>query len=231
MKCTERNCRCYDDEHGKHVVKCRKCLRKGYYENEICVRCELEEYAEQGDVNSVKMWMENNSEETLDNFTVELFDVYLCKMKGQVLKAFLIAIRKGHKDIVRYFMELDVFEDVDKGTAFDIIVEENKVEMMDFVLKNNLFMLDPKEIDNALIRSAQIDELDMVKCLVENGANIHAKNEYVLKESVSNANYKVVKYLLENGADVSVDDNIVLKMSIENGDDDIVELIRTVATK
>jgi ankyrin repeat protein len=128
-------------------------------------------------------------------------------------------------------MELDVFEDVDKGTAFDIIVEENKVEMMDFVLKNNLFMLDPKEIDNALIRSAQIDELDMVKCLVENGANIHAKNEYVLKESVSNANYKVVKYLLENGADVSVDDNIVLKMSIENGDDDIVELIRTVATK
>ena len=44
--------------------------------------------------------------------------------------------------------------------------------------------------------------LEVVKYLVENKANIHAKNDYALRLASGNGHLEVVKYLVENGANI-----------------------------
>jgi len=47
----------------------------------------------------------------------------------------------------------------------------------------------------------------IVKYLVEHGANIHARNDAALTNSVEYGYFEIVKYLVENGANIhAVDD-------------------------
>jgi len=60
--------------------------------------------------------------------------------------------------------------------------------------------------------------------LIENGANIHARNDQALSFAISFGYLEVVKYLVENGANINVSDFLfavkhfeVLKYLIEYG--------------
>jgi ankyrin repeat protein len=55
----------------------------------------------------------------------------------------------------------------------------------------------------AILRWAVLEgNLELVKYLVENGADIHAKDEYVINYAVESGHLEVIKYLIEAGADV-----------------------------
>jgi hypothetical protein len=45
--------------------------------------------------------------------------------------------------------------------------------------------------------------LDVVKYLIENGADIHAKNDAALHHAVYRCHLNIVKYLIENGVDIN----------------------------
>lgn len=53
--------------------------------------------------------------------------------------------------------------------------------------------------------------LDVVKYLIENKADIHSDSECALETAISNNNLDVVKYLVSQGADIHVDNNDILK--------------------
>ena len=53
-----------------------------------------------------------------------------------------------------------------------------------------------------LIEFCKVGNLDMVKLLIDNGANVRLYDNYALKLSIDNGHYEVVKLLLDNGADV-----------------------------
>jgi len=68
--------------------------------------------------------------------------------------------------------------------------------------------------------------IEIVKYLVENGADIHAYNDEALQLSTKKGHIGVVKFLVENGANIHVNDDIALRWSAENGHTEIVEYLK-----
>ena len=59
--------------------------------------------------------------------------------------------------------------------------------------------------------------LDIIKYLVENGANIHTEKNYLLKAAAENGYLEIVKFLVEKGANIHAGDDYVLKSAAYNG--------------
>ena len=60
-----------------------------------------------------------------------------------------------------------------------------------------------------LIDAARYGDLETVKLLIENGADIDAKDKdgyTVLMYASNNGNLEIIKYLVENGADINIKD-------------------------
>ena len=70
--------------------------------------------------------------------------------------------------------------------------------------------------DYALRWFSEKGHLDVVKYLVEIGANIHACNEQALRWSAFNGNLKLVKYLIEKGSDIHAHAEYALRYAAEN---------------
>ena len=67
------------------------------------------------------------------------------------------------------------------------------------------------QINAKLIKSAESGDLDQVKLLLENGANIHSHDDAALRWTSWNGHLEVVKFLIENGADVHAWDDAALR--------------------
>ena len=60
------------------------------------------------------------------------------------------------------------------------------------------------ELNNKFLKNCQNGDLENIKYLVENGANINAYMDDALRLSAGNGHLDVVKYLIENGADINI---------------------------
>lgn len=69
----------------------------------------------------------------------------------------------------------------------------------------------------------RLGHIDIVKLLVENGADVNAPsrtNQKALVDATLNGHYEVIKYLIEHGADVKAKDNrnrTLLKIAKQTG--------------
>ena len=52
------------------------------------------------------------------------------------------------------------------------------------------------------IEATKAGDLEKVKTLVEQGADIHVNNDFAFRLASQNGHLKVVKYLVEQGADI-----------------------------
>jgi ankyrin repeat protein len=66
-----------------------------------------------------------------------------------------------------------------------------------------------------IIISFQNGHLEIVKYLVECGADIHAQDNFVLRTSSRKGHLKIVKFLIASGTDIHAQDNFVLRTSSE----------------
>jgi len=71
--------------------------------------------------------------------------------------------------------------------------------------------------DAALRLSAEKGHLHLAKYLVNQGADIHACDDYALRMSAINGHLDVVKYLVELGADIKAISHFAIRYSAENG--------------
>jgi len=89
-----------------------------------------------------------------------------------------------------------------------LIVEEMEKNKTDFDLKKeSIINAGDNRGDTALILSARNGHLDVVKYLVEQGANLNAQNkagDTALIESAFNGHLAIVKYLVAQGADITL---------------------------
>ncbi len=86
--------------------------------------------------------------------------------------------------------------------------------------------LDITIYDNkALILATTFGHLDMIKYLVENGANIKVQNNIVLNEAVRKGRLDIIKYLMEQGIDITVDDNKALYWAASYNHAEIVKYL------
>ncbi len=75
----------------------------------------------------------------------------------------------------------------------------------------------------SLINALKKGHLDVVKYLVEQGANIHSNNDYSLRVAAENGHLEVVKYLVEKGTDIYANNNEALIWASNNGHIEIVK--------
>ena len=76
--------------------------------------------------------------------------------------------------------------------------------------------------DSAFCMSAQDGHLEVVKYLHELGAEIHAQGEYALAFSALCGRMDVVKYLIEHGADIHYNDDEPFRDAVEGGHMDMI---------
>ncbi len=83
--------------------------------------------------------------------------------------------------------------------------------------------------DWALGLAAYYDQLDVVKYLVEKGANIHAQDERALRGAAEYGQLDVVKYLVERGANIHAQDDLALGWAARNGHQDVVDYLKSLS--
>jgi ankyrin repeat protein len=86
-------------------------------------------------------------------------------------------------------------------------------------------MLTQRQLNENLIEFAKIGDLNKIKLVLEQGAELHASNDYALINSAGNGHFEVVKYLVEQGADIHAGNDEALRFSAENGNLDIVKYL------
>jgi ankyrin repeat protein len=80
--------------------------------------------------------------------------------------------------------------------------------------------------DNGAIRMASYyGHLDVVKLLVESGADVHPYDNLAIRHASRNGHLAVVKLLVESGADVHAQNNYAIRIASENGHLDVVKLL------
>jgi ankyrin repeat protein len=103
----------------------------------------------------------------------------------------------------------------------DLFVPKSKEDVINAI--NNL---NQKEKDTKLIHAAQTGQLDIVKLLIEYGANIHRSDDAALRFASFEGHINIVKYLIEKGADVQALNNVALFWASYNNHKEVVNLLK-----
>jgi ankyrin repeat protein len=80
--------------------------------------------------------------------------------------------------------------------------------------------------DNSLIYASNYGYVRIVKLLLEYGANVHVYNDCPLRLASRFGYDKVVKLLLEYGADIHANNNEALRRASERGHNKVIELLK-----
>ena len=82
------------------------------------------------------------------------------------------------------------------------------------------------EKENSALKSAsEHGNLEVVKYLVEQGADIHEEDDMVLQLASENGHRKVVEYLIEKGANIHANNDWALMVASRDGHLDVVEYL------
>jgi ankyrin repeat protein len=74
-----------------------------------------------------------------------------------------------------------------------------------------------------VIKQGQVELVKML--LAYNRVNIHTSNDYALRCAVNNGNTEIVKLLLEHGADIHANNDEALRKAVTNKNTDMVKLL------
>ena len=114
------------------------------------------------------------------------------------------AAHKGHLEIVKLLVEHGAdIEAKDSNAGYTALIFAAKREEY----SSGFRMV---AIDTFSIMGGNTTQLEIVKYLVEQGANINARSSYnttALMEAAYKGNFEIVKFLVQNGADVNIKNN------------------------
>ena len=80
---------------------------------------------------------------------------------------------------------------------------------------------------NMLILGKRYDlnKIETYKMLLDQGADIHAGNDYALRWNVENSQWHIVKYLIEAGANIHIGNDNILTICVRMGNIDMVKYL------
>lgn len=135
-------------------------------------------------------------------------------------------------DVDRRMLLIDHIKDVAHhgGTVAEYFSddEEELREIFDLMKNPNMDkdrIIKIKEATWALIDSIRDNDLQGVKEAIENGANIHADDDFALRWAASKGYLPIVKYLVEHGADIHAEDDYALRWAVGWGHLPVVEYL------
>ncbi len=114
---------------------------------------------------------------------------------GDVLRKY-----KGNRSWSEYYIQ--DLRKINKDNANDVVVDESINGRLDLVIIALKFDVNSDYIHIAVREAARSGHLDVVKYLVEYGADLRSK--YIIEFAREGGHSDVVKYLVEHGADIPV---------------------------
>ena len=76
-----------------------------------------------------------------------------------------------------------------------------------------------------LMKAAEKGNIDIVKFMIKEGADVHAYNDYAIKWSSENGHTEIVKLLLENGADIHARYDMALRLASLFGHTETIKVL------
>ena len=131
----------------------------------------------------------------------------------------------------------EAFEKKDKETARDDLLFPHLSEIVDGetlynALVNKLYVPKKKikefvhaNNDLALRWASKHGHANVVKILLDAGADVHADNDYALRWASNNGHAEIVKILLDAGADVHAVNDLALKWASKRGHANVVKIL------
>ena len=161
------------------------------------------------------------------------------------------AVRDGHTEVVKLLIDAGAdakkINDIDfrwmrhKGYADTIELLRSRMDESFYptleaagdVLRprsqdqviGDLAKLDQKEQDRALVKASRMGQAELVKFILDAGANVHAGDDEALRGASANGRTEVVKLLLDRGADVHAGGDYALQWASANGRTEVVKLL------
>lgn len=148
--------------------------------------------------------------------------------EDEVHRAFTGACREGHIEIARLIINYGFKCNFSNPDPIYYACSNNHFEVVKYLVKIGF---KPKYYDGSFIAACCYGYLDIVKFLVENGAEISCRDDEPLREAVDNKKLNVVKYLIKKGANVNAKNGealskasrrksvSIVKYLVENGAD------------
>lgn len=123
---------------------------------------------------------------------------------------FRTAAKHGYGEIMDYLIEKGADVHAKNEFAFRYAIKRHEYELARFLLENydvNIHAEDDFALIEAVsnnIEAVSNNNFEFIKFLIENGANIHARNEFALRHAVYNSNIELMKYIMNAGSDISM---------------------------
>lgn len=134
----------------------------------------------------------------------------------------------GQLEVVKLLLErganlypIDFISYVSQGEVLSNACIAGHVEVVKFLLAYGVKV---EAGDNIALRYSY-KYLEIVKLLVEKGADIHVRSEDLLRSAITYGNYELVQFLIERGANIHIDDDVPVRSASCYGFTKIVQLL------
>lgn len=140
------------------------------------------------------------------------------------------AATNGHLDILSYLIERGADVNGWPYCALNQAVKYGQLEIVEYLVNhgttavtNNFAMT--SNFDCKLFDIAK--SLQIIKCLVNHGANIRFNDDYVFRYSAEMGYLEIVRYAVEQGADIHIFSDIAFKMASRHGHLEIIKYLES----
>lgn len=143
------------------------------------------------------------------------------KILPTLRKGFSLAARRGHMEVIKYFVSLSPFIYTHEGVVE--ASEHGHYEIVKYLTDIRSNVLSNNSL--AFRLASKNGHLKIVHYLVEKGAKINACNDYAIRSASQNGHLNVVKYLASRGAKVNALHDVAIRNAAKNGHLEVVEYL------
>lgn len=173
-----------------------------------------------GDVMSIAFcWSIVNGKTFIANYLLETHHVKLTGFNSYYL---MLAVENRQAEIIELLIKYDININVSNGAALTKAVENNFLDIVKLLIQNGANVALNRCA--AIKKSIENKHIDIINYLIENNV-VNCYNNYIMYTAAQVGNLEVVRNMIEKGANVNYDNDSILIKSIENNHIDVVNFV------
>jgi len=107
-------------------------------------------------------------------------------------------------------------------SQFNESIRDKMIPKSDEDIRKSMGTLNPTQ---KLFWGSKHSLLWLIEEALEEGADIHDRNDLPLKLVITNKNIEMIEFLLKKGANIHVDDDYPIRIGVDYGDIEMIELL------
>lgn len=135
---------------------------------------------------------------------------------------FSMACKNGYFEMAKFLLEDGVDMDLIGEVAIMLASRNGHLKIINLFL---VYGINEQLKNKALLESCENDHLEIVKLLVQNGANVHYLEERPLIVASSNGHADIVEYLISEKANIFQLKNAAFKRAVEKGHVNVASIL------